>query len=83
MLLIVCVCVTAGITVQIQLAAFDSAFPENQSLATVSVFVVRNTTGPTFIPGSVYHTTVSEGLAAGSLIMQLSAVDNIHDVCTC
>ncbi len=60
---------------QLSLTAIDTFYPNNIGFASVRIKVIRNPSSPVFDRAS-YTETVRESVAAGSLIVKLSATDD-------
>ena len=60
---------------QLNIVAYDSAYPEKEATATVTIAVLRNQNGPTFIPSSTYEKTIVEGAPVGGEIITVKAQD--------
>lgn len=60
---------------QVRVSAYDSAYPDQQSNATLPVTVLRSIHAPVF-DTSQYQLTVAENTPLGTSIIQLTATDS-------
>lgn len=57
------------------MVAYDSAYPEKQTTTSVTIRVLRNQNGPTFIPSSTYKASILEETPIGQEILTVQAQD--------
>ena len=62
-------------TQQLQVIAYDNAYPSNRATSEVAINVQRNVNGPVFTPTSTYEKTVSENVPIGTSLLTVSAED--------
>ena len=54
---------------------YDTAYPNAQDTADVTITVVRDATGPIFQPSATYQVTIPETLEIGSVAIDTNAID--------
>ncbi|XP_046579035.1 protocadherin Fat 4-like [Haliotis rubra] len=59
----------------LRVVAFDTAYPTARATSDVTIVVIRNENGPSFLPSATYETQVSEDVVIGTSILQITAVD--------
>lgn len=62
------------IVLQLEIAAYDSAFPNNRVMEQLSINVLRNPNAPRFDQNS-YSKRISETFPVGEIILQVAATD--------
>ena len=62
------------LTYTLRVEAYDTFYPNNIGVCTVSVNVIRNPSGPIFSQNS-YETTINENFPVGDAIIQATATD--------
>lgn len=65
----------ASVSLQLEVIAYDSAYPSNRATTDVTIFVLRNVNGPIFIPSATYQQSVQEDIPIGTSILTVSAQD--------
>ena len=62
-------------SIQLNLVAYDSEFPDQRATARLIVTVQRNVNGPVFTPSATYQKAIAESFGVGESIIQVSARD--------
>ena len=60
---------------QLTVIVYDTAYPNAQDTADVTITVVRHATGPIFQPSATNQVTITETMEIGSVAINTNAID--------
>ncbi len=67
---------------QLNVVAYDSAYPEVRTTAEVMIGVTRNQNGPQFQPSATYEKVIVDSYAVGEIVLTVRATDGDSQVRT-